>query len=176
MTLLPPLRAALEFLIAVIHHLTPRVIDLLRTARAATRAPILIWSDAMWEDLLEGADVIHFIDNTSALYGLVKGYSAQGDSSVLIRAFHALNISRAANVWFAWIASKANIADYPSRAAFDLMTACIRTILPSWCPETHKVAFSLPPLGADCEHTASLILATYANPTRKRKGKRTRAS
>jgi hypothetical protein len=109
--LIPPLRAALEFLIAVIHHLPPRVIDLLRTARAATRAPIQIWSDAMWEDLLEGADVIHFIDNTSALYGLAKGYSPQGDSSVLIRAFHALNIARAANVWFAWVASKANIAD-----------------------------------------------------------------
>ena len=106
----------------------------------------------------------------------MKGYSAKGDSSVLIRAFHALNIARAANVWFAWVASKANIADYPSRAAFDLMTACIRTILPSWCPETHKVAFSLPPLAPDWEHTASLILTGHARPTRKRKGRRTRAN
>jgi hypothetical protein len=75
---------------------------------------------------------------------------------------------------FTWVASKANIADYPSRAAFNLMTACTRTVLPSWCPEAHKVTFRLPPLGPDWEHTASLILAGCPTPTRKRKGKRAR--
>ena len=44
-----PLWAALVFLRAIIHRLPPRVIDLLSTARAASRAPILIWSDARWE-------------------------------------------------------------------------------------------------------------------------------
>ncbi len=48
-------------------------------------------------DILEAADVLHFIDHTTALSGLAKGYSPQGDSPVLIRAFHALNIARAAN-------------------------------------------------------------------------------
>ena len=44
-------------------------------------------------------DVIHFVDNSSALYGLVKGYSGRPDSLSIIRAFHAANLAMQANVW-----------------------------------------------------------------------------
>ena len=35
---------------------------------------------------LHGRRVIHFIDNTSALAGLIKGYSSAADSSALVHA------------------------------------------------------------------------------------------
>ena len=41
----------------------------------------------------DGWDVLHFVDNSSALYGLVKGYSARPDSLAIIRAFHAANLA-----------------------------------------------------------------------------------
>ena len=53
------------------------------------------------------------MDNSSALYGLVKGYSARPDSLAIIRAFHAANLAIRANVWFNYVASKANVADLP---------------------------------------------------------------
>ena len=37
-----------------------------------------------------GWDVVHYIDNTSALCSLSKGYSAKPDSLLIIRAFLAL--------------------------------------------------------------------------------------
>ena len=66
-------------------------------------------------ELLRGRRVIHWIDNTSALAGLIKGYSSKPDSAFIIHAFHALNVGLRCRVWFEWVASKANIADLPSR-------------------------------------------------------------
>ena len=40
-------------------------------------------------DQLAGADIIHFIDNTSALAALTKGYSGVPDSARLVHTFHA---------------------------------------------------------------------------------------
>ena len=38
---------------------------------------------------LAGEDIIHFIDNTSALAALTKGYSGVPDSARLVHTFHA---------------------------------------------------------------------------------------
>ena len=56
-------------------------------------------------------DVVHYIDNSSALYGMTKGYSSIPDSLAIIRAFHAANLALRANVWFNYVATKANVAD-----------------------------------------------------------------
>ena len=77
-------------------------------------------------------DVLHFVDNTSALYGMVKGYSRVPDSSAIIRAFQVANIALGANVWFNYVATKANVADLPSRGAMGEMAAALRSVLPSF--------------------------------------------
>ena len=65
--------------------------------------------------------VIHWIDNTSALAGLIRGYAGSIDSARIVHAFHALNVGLRTDVWFEYVASKANIADLPSRMEFDLL-------------------------------------------------------
>ena len=76
------------------------------------------------------SDVIHFIDNTGALYGLVKGYSPVPDCMSIIRAFHVANLALRANVWFSYVASKANISDLPSRGALSEMAAALLRVAP----------------------------------------------
>ena len=68
-----------------------------------------------------GRDVIHFIDNSGAEAGLVKGYSRDLDSARLAGIFHCLAAALEANVWFEYVASKANLADLPSRDDFELL-------------------------------------------------------
>ena len=70
---------------------------------------------------LRERDVIHFIDNTGAIFGITKGYSADLDSARLISVFHTLNAALGANVWFEYVASAANIADLPSRGELELL-------------------------------------------------------
>ena len=65
--------------------------------------------------------MIHFIDNTGAIFGIAKGYSADLDSARLISVFHTLNAVLGANVWFEYVASAANIADLPSRGELELL-------------------------------------------------------
>ena len=68
--------------------------------------------------LMADAEVVHFIDNQSALYGMAKGSSPQPDSQALISSLHVHQILERFNVWFSYVASKANIADLPSRGAY----------------------------------------------------------
>ena len=53
--------------------------------------------------------------------GLVKGYSRDLDSARLAGIFHCLAAALEANVWFEYVASKANLADLPSRDDFELL-------------------------------------------------------
>ena len=66
-------------------------------------------------DELAGRSIIHFIDNTSAVAGLCKGYSNMPDSARLVHAFHAWQSGGGTDVWFEYIPSKANPSDEPSR-------------------------------------------------------------
>ena len=70
---------------------------------------------------LQGRKVIHWIDNTSALASLIKGYSGLPDSAQIIHAFHAHNMGLKCRVWFEYVNTKANIADEPSRGEFTLL-------------------------------------------------------
>lgn len=62
-----------------------------------------------------GRRVIHWIDNTSALAALAKGYSGVPDSARLIHMFHAWAAAAGAAVWFEYVPTDANPADEPSR-------------------------------------------------------------
>ena len=66
-------------------------------------------------ELLAGKRVIHWIDNTSAISALNKGYSARPDSARLVHAFHAFNLGLEARVWFEYVNTDANVSDAPSR-------------------------------------------------------------
>jgi hypothetical protein len=59
--------------------------------------------------------VLHFIDNTSAVAGLLRGYSAVEDSARIVHAFWALATGLGLVAYFEYVKSSANIADAPSR-------------------------------------------------------------
>ena len=48
----------------------------------------------------------------------------------IIRAFHVANLALRANVWFSYVASKANISDLPSRGALSEMAAALLRVAP----------------------------------------------
>eukprot|EP00965_Chrysotila_dentata_P205920 6183237-Pleurochrysis_carterae.AAC.7 len=60
---------------------------------------------------LKGTRFIHWINNTSKLAALVKGYLSRPDLALIVHAFHAFNVGLGARVWFEYVASKANTAE-----------------------------------------------------------------
>jgi hypothetical protein len=70
---------------------------------------------------LKGRRVVHWIDNTSAIAALVKGYSGSPDSVRILHAFAAFSLGLDTSSWFLWVPSKANIADLPLRNDFALL-------------------------------------------------------
>ena len=121
-------------------------------------------------------DVIHYIDNSSALYGMTKSYSRVPDSLAIIRAFHAANLALQANVWFNYVATKANVADLPSRGALDEMAACLRTILPSFSLLNDSVEFVIPACPRDLGGLWAAVLRQLPSPTRPVEGGSSRRS
>ena len=68
---------------------------------------------------LRGREVIHSIDNAGALACLIKDYSSDIDSARLVHTFWALSCALCIDVWFVFVYSDANIADWPSRGKVD---------------------------------------------------------
>ena len=101
---------------------------------------------------MRGRDVLHFIDNTGALFGLSQGYSGCDDSARLIHQFHCVLGAIDANVWMEYVASGANIADMPSRGEFALLH------------ELGSVRFeiTLPEIGGDWQLTYTRIFRELA--------------
>ena len=67
--------------------------------------------------------VIHYIDNTSAIAALVKGYSKKMDSGMIVNATHAALLGLGAEVYFDYVRSKRGILQigrhvvrYPGRS------------------------------------------------------------
>ena len=102
--------------------------------------------------------MIHFIDNSSALYGMVKGYSSQPDNLSIIRAFHAANLAMRANVWFSYVASKANVADLPSRGALADMAIRLRRFSPSFSLADSRVDMVLPACPRDVDEVWEAVM------------------
>ena len=66
---------------------------------------------AVWH----GRRVLHWIDNSSAVAALAKGYSSAVDSALIVHAIHATLAGLGADVWFEYVRTDANVADKPSR-------------------------------------------------------------
>lgn len=78
----------------------------------------LAWADSPMRTLPEvfrGRYAIHFVDNTSAIAGLVKGYSGKLDSAMIVMSASTISIQLHCVNWYAYVNTKANIADFPSR-------------------------------------------------------------
>ena len=67
---------------------------------------------------LRDREVIHFVDNTSALAGLLKGGSPKRDSARMLAMLHLHLTAMRTSLWWEYVPSKANIADGPSRGDF----------------------------------------------------------
>jgi hypothetical protein len=65
--------------------------------------------------VLRGRQVVHYIDNSGAMAILVKDYSSDIESAQLVNTFYALTSALEVDVWFDYVKSAANIADWPSR-------------------------------------------------------------
>jgi len=87
------------------------VMEALAAAAAYSSAP----------DQLRNRDVVHFIDNQGAMFGLAKGTSRDYDTARMAHVFHALAAALGCRVWFEYVPSGANISDLPSRREFTLL-------------------------------------------------------
>ena len=68
-----------------------------------------------WPEAFRNADVMHYVDNTSALSGCLKGGSGVEDSNAIFHR-HALRLAElGARYWVEYVESAANPADEPSR-------------------------------------------------------------
>ena len=76
----------------------------------------------------------------------LERYSRRPDSLAIIRAFHVLDMMLKVNVWFNYVASKANIADLPSRDAIEEMAEAIRSVQEDFSVGDSEVAFAIPPI------------------------------
>ena len=63
---------------------------------------------------------MQWIDNTHALSAIVHGYVNKEDLADITNGFHALATGLRASTYLDYVASKANIADLPSRGQFEL--------------------------------------------------------
>jgi hypothetical protein len=95
---------------SLLKQLVPR---LQQIGQAELAAALLL--PLAFPDLLRNKFVIHFIDNQSAVAGILKGYSRACDSAVLAALYNGLMASAAAAVWVEYVESSANLADGPSR-------------------------------------------------------------
>ena len=73
-------------------------------------------------DLFRGRQVVHWIDNTSAISCLIHGYSGRPDSALLVNAFNMFNAGLRCRIHYEYVESKANVADLPSRGSFLYLT------------------------------------------------------
>ena len=76
--------------------------------------------------LVSARPVLHYIDNTSSMAGAIKGYSPKADSSWMLCILHLLFASLNIAPWFAYVASKANCSDGPSRFDFSYVVDVLR--------------------------------------------------
>ena len=76
---------------------------------------------APFPDELRGRHVVHWIDNESAVYALVKGYSGAPDSARVVNLYHACVAQLGLTPWLEYVHTDDNIADLPSRGDFALL-------------------------------------------------------
>ena len=67
-------------------------------------------------DALKGLDLLHFVDNTSALAGFVNGTAAVEDSCAIFAVYHVMLARFGTRHWAEHVESKGNCSDGPSRS------------------------------------------------------------
>ena len=73
----------------------------------------------VWGKYLTNKRVVAFIDNTAAFACLCKAPAFEKDTRTLVRSIVKLYEKLHIAVWFEWIESKANPADWPSRLLYE---------------------------------------------------------
>ena len=92
--------------------------------------------------LVEGEDVLHFADNKAANAGAVNGASSSPDMARIVSSLHLRWVQLRISPWIEFVASKANLADLPSRVP-DQGVAAATMLIRSMGAE--RVPFLLPP-------------------------------
>ena len=69
----------------------------------------------LWREKIEGRDVIHFVDNDSARFALIKSSSPCLENAWLVQSFWTDESETNCRSWIARVPSRSNIADGPSR-------------------------------------------------------------
>ena len=70
-------------------------------------------------DLLEGRDLLWFVDNEAAVSSLIKGSSGQEDVHTIVQLSHLIFQKRQIRPWFEWIDSASNPSDGLSRLGIE---------------------------------------------------------
>ena len=89
-----------------------------QTIGQAEIAPALL-ARLTWADDLLGRRVIQFVDNDSARYALVKGYSPSLASSVLLSETWLQDCRQGLVSWYDRVPTASNIGDGPSRLDYE---------------------------------------------------------
>ena len=66
-------------------------------------------------DLFAGRHVIAHIDTATALSAVINGYSSRPEMAQLVNLYHVARAALRSVFWSAYVASKANLADIPTR-------------------------------------------------------------
>ena len=80
--------------------------------------PILV-SFQLWRNLLQGCQVVHYIDNESVRMALLRGSGETPVARMVANSIMAAEFESRTKSWYARVVSHSNIADAPSRLDFD---------------------------------------------------------
>ena len=103
--------------------------------------PILI-SFLIWGELIRGAQVVHFLDNESARFALLKGAGETAVAQSLIFNITKCELEWQTRSWYSRVPSFSNPADDPSRDSFEWLISKGST--PSKIPWDTIVATAIP--------------------------------
>ena len=81
-------------------------------------------------EILQGRDVVWYIDNIGACSALIKGNSSQHDAGIVTAACHLLWAKLSVRMWIEWVASDDNPSDGLSR--FGLLDTWTLQQTPTW--------------------------------------------
>ena len=99
--------------------------------------PVLL-AKTTWPSEFKNRFNITFIDNNSARFGLIRGYSPVRESAAIINETWLMDSELATGSWYARVPTASNIADKPSRLEFSELeklprAKCFKVSLPdSW--------------------------------------------
>ena len=88
----------------------------------AELAPVIL-AKKVWQQELRGRDVLFFLDNDAARYGLVKGYSAVESSMDILRSNARVDIEGDFRAWYCRVNTSSNPADAASRLDPEMVMA-----------------------------------------------------